>query len=474
MTRVLGICLLMLSFNAAAAHTVETDRLQLRFSDTGDLLDARLCFPACAASESPRQVLRGTDPLVASAAAAGGSGWQYRRLDRSDDILIRFSRRQAFRQYEIAREGYTVRYHDNLGMSLRFSAGDRFGASTAPGFGRWLDKVRYLYISENDLDIYSLDEAQSKPVAVRSGQWLGFRNRFWTAMVQASAPADVLFGDGQDIAAFEWSQTSTDKPLKIYFGPVEPGTLRQAGPELGRMMYGALWFWLRGIASGLYRLLSWIQQLIPNWGLAIILLSICVKILMWPLNRIADRFQREVNDTQARLEPGIAAIKREYKGEEQANRILALHKEHGVTPLYSLKSLFGVAVLIPVFIGAFDMLAENIHLAGEPFLWIGDLAHPDAVAALPFTLPFFGGQLNLLPFLMAGFSIATSYMHWPPAMSEDMKKRQFRNLLLMAIAFFVLFYTFPAGMVLYWTVNNLISVIKDVFFRWHNRPASAA
>jgi len=137
-----------------------------------------------------------------------------------------------------------------------------------------------------------------------------------------------------------------------------------------------------------------------------------------------------------------------------------MYKEEDVHPLYSMKSLMGVFVVVPVFIGAFDMLAENIHLSGESFLWIADLSHPDALMALPFQLPFFGGNLNLLPFIMTVFSYIASRLHHHPSMDAIQQRKQFRNLVLMSLGFLVLFYTFPAGMVLYWTTNNLISVFK--------------
>ena len=127
-----------------------------------------------------------------------------------------------------------------------------------------------------------------------------------------------------------------------------------------------------------------------------------------------------------------------------------------------------VAVVIPVFIGAFDMLAENIHLLNAGFLWIKDLSQPDAIFNLPFRLPFFGSELNLLPILMTGLSVAASALHNPPALNADLRKKQIRNMFLLALAFFALFYTFPAGMVLYWTTNNLISVIKSLWARRYN------
>ena len=107
-------------------------------------------------------------------------------------------------------------------------------------------------------------------------------------------------------------------------------------------------------------------------------MSLVVNILMTPLSRIADRFQQQVNETEARLAPELQRIKKNYKGEKQSGKILALYKTEKVHPLYSLKSMMGVAVVIPVFIGAFDMLAENIHLLNASFLWIADMSKPDA------------------------------------------------------------------------------------------------
>lgn len=122
-----------------------------------------------------------------------------------------------------------------------------------------------------------------------------------------------------------------------------------------------------------------------------------------------------------------------------------------------------------MFIGAFDMLAENIHLSGVAFLWISDLSHPDSFLHLPFRMPFFGEYLNLLPFIMTGFSFVASKLHSHPAMDAYQRSKHARNLVIMSLGFLVLFYTFPAGMVLYWTTNNLISVIKTL---WKKRKVS--
>jgi len=191
--------------------------------------------------------------------------------------------------------------------------------------------------------------------------------------------------------------------------------------------------------------------------------------LMRPLSNIADRLQDQVHAIDARLAPTLASIKKNYKGAEQSEKILAMYKDENVHPLYSLKSLMGVLLVIPVFIGAFNMLAENIYLSGESFLWIEDLSRADSFLQLPFSMPFFGGYLNLLPFIMTGFSVIASKLHSHPDMDAAQQRKQTRNLVMMSLGFLILFYTFPAGMVLYWTTSNLISVIKTL---WKKRAVS--
>ena len=104
------------------------------------------------------------------------------------------------------------------------------------------------------------------------------------------------------------------------------------------------------------------------------------------------------------------------------------------------------------------MLAENIWLAGESFLWIPDLSLPDAWFELPFSMPFLGNALNLLPFVMVGLSIPASLLRTDAGVDAGLKKKHRRNLAAMSVLFFLLFYTFPAGMLLYWITNNAVSL----------------
>jgi len=215
------------------------------------------------------------------------------------------------------------------------------------------------------------------------------------------------------------------------------------------------------LSFGLLHLLRGLGAILSNPGLAIMALALSVKLLLLPLTTLAERLQEQVNATQARLQPGIEAIRAAHRGEERTREIWAFYRAEGVHPLYTLKSLLGVAIQLPVFVAVFDMLAEDFNLYQAPFLWIADLSQPDHLISLPFCVPFFGCYLNLLPFLMSTVSLAALLRFQSPVLTPGLARRQRRTLMVMTLAFFLLFYTFPAGMVLYWTSTNAVQVLMQ-------------
>ncbi|NNK32207.1 MAG: membrane protein insertase YidC [Xanthomonadales bacterium] len=452
-----------LSPDALAQRQVETEQLRLAFDASGNLQSAFACFPACVGDKVRLQQFGDTGVVVLP--GAGAAAWQLTEQAGEAELALRFeSGNGAVRTWRIPRRGYRL----ELGLSgdgpLSLRSGESFRPRDAAGFGNWLEQSRYAVIHSGDVAQVGFDDTEAEPAPVDS--WAGYRNRYWALVASPPARATVRLktAEGQLDAELEFTGGGSGD-WSFYLGPIEPNALKRADPSLSNLLYAALWFWLRWICFGMFYLLAGLQAVIPSWGLAVMAMSVAVNILMLPLSRIADRFQQQVNETEARLAPELNRIKKNFKGEEQAAKILALYKTERVHPLYSLKSMMGVAVVIPVFIGAFDMLAENIHLLNAGFLWIADLSRPDELFRMPFRLPFFGAEFNLLPFLMTGLSVVASALHRPLALDGELRNRQVRNMLLLAFAFFVLFYTFPAGMVLYWTTNNLISVIKSLWAR---------
>jgi YidC/Oxa1 family membrane protein insertase len=461
--RIITALVALLGCNGLAAETqVNTDSLRLTFSDSGDLTSALACFPACSGDDVRLQQF-GDETVIGFNAAADGA-WQRREVREKEYLELRFSSDDGrFLTWRIPFKGHRL----ELGLAnvpgISVYSGASFRPRDAAGFGNWLEQSRYVVIDADGVRQLGFDDTDISEITAE--RWVGYRNRYWALMVSGPETVAGRLQTAEGQADANLDLEAVDGTWSFYLGPIEPNVLNRAAPELRNLLYAGLWFWLRWICLGLFYLLSYINTVIPSWGLAIMALSLAVNVLMLSLSRIAERFQQQVNENEARLAPELQRIKKKYKGEEQAAKILALYKTERVHPLYSLKSMMGVAVVIPVFIGAFDMLAENIHLLNTGFLWIADLSRPDDLFRLPFRLPFFGVEFNLLPFLMTGLSVIASSLHNPLALNAELRRKQVRNMLLLAVAFFVLFYTFPAGMVLYWTTNNLISVIKSLWAR---------
>jgi len=479
MSRGLLILCLALAWNPAvfAGTRIVTETLDLEFGADGTLESATSCFPS---RSSPAASCGSFGTGVVIGHEIGNGKWTQISNHSDTHFKLRFEHASgASLNWKIPLSGYLLTLRTEAAGPLRIQSGASFRPRQAAGFGAWLEQTRYLGMSDGRVTQRGLDEEESS--SFEATQWLGYRNRFWVLLASNGRGLEAQIESGEDILDVKMSLATADATVdegavdafsadtwSVYLGPVEPGMLRSANPELSGILYAGLWFWLRWICFALYYIFSWIGMVVPSWGLAVMALSLTVNILMRPLSRIADHFQQQVHETEARLAPELQRIKKNFKGEKQAAKILALYKTERVHPLYSLKSMVGVAVVIPVFIGAFDMLAENIHLLNASFLWIADLSRPDALMNLPVSLPFFGSDLNLLPFLMTGLSTVASVLHNPPALNAELRQKQVRNMLMLAAGFFALFYTFPAGMVLYWTTSNLISVIKSIWGRRHN------
>jgi YidC/Oxa1 family membrane protein insertase len=413
------------------------------------------------------------------------------REENREEILLKFVSEsspdsiQFEKIYAIPKSNYAITFtlkvtgknadtfcrNNSIGIVLRH--GKSFVPPPSAGFSGSNQKVKAIVIRENTVSEISRNKRKPAVDTLRSSQWAGFRNNFWVILCRPLSNNALLSYNGIVIKnELSLSLTSGQKEcsFQLFAGPIEHAALNNETVKLSGILFSGQWFWMRWLCFGLLFLLDWLIKIIGNHGLAIILLSVCVKILMLPLVKIADKWQREVNLKKSTLQPFINEIKASFRGEEQNKRILKLHREQGIHPLYTLKSLLSVIVQIPIFFAAYHMLDENLALSGVPFLWITDLALPDNLLQLPFRIPFFGEYLNLLPFLMTGITLMTSWWFKDNSLSKDLLVKQQRSLYWMALIFFILFYTFPAGMVLYWTTNNLLSLVKVLVLKTGERP----
>jgi YidC/Oxa1 family membrane protein insertase len=186
---------------------------------------------------------------------------------------------------------------------------------------------------------------------------------------------------------------------------------------------------------------------VPNYGLVIILLSALTKVLFWPLTQKSFKSMRDMQ----KLQPKLAALKEKYKDDAQRlnKAMMELYREHGVNPVGGCLPML---LQMPVFISLFNVLSKTIELRRAGFVWwINDLSAPDVVARLPFSLPFIGNAVSVLPILMG---IA---MFLQQKMSTTDPKQAAMTYLL-PVVFTVMFFRFPSGLVLYWLVNNVLTI----------------
>jgi YidC/Oxa1 family membrane protein insertase len=467
---------------------VATERLDLTFDlDGASPVEWRACHPTCARADegSGTSVLLAAEPHPPQARLVirgPGAPVDLQRLrftaGLSEEAEARVVTLEAdlpvagvrvVKSFEISKHGYLVVMTVRLlgpqaatlmagrGLEVEVAASDAMFPPPAAGFAEMLDRVGRVVVTARA--VRALPDHAGEQSALRAGDWAGVRSRFWTIVARSAEPATLAPRPGGGLALLVDNPARMSWRYTFYAGPIERQALSEADPTLESMVLSGLWFWLRGLSLALLFLLRGLTGLIGHPGVAIIALAVSVKILLLPLTKVADRLQEQVNATQARLQPGIEAIRAAYRGEERAHRTLALYREQGVHPLYTMKSLLGFLIQVPVFIAVFDMLAEDFDLYHASFLWMRDLSRPDELLRLPACLPFFGCFLNLLPFLMSGASLVALLRYRSSMLTGSLARRQRRNLTAMTAVFFLLFYTFPAGMVLYWTSTNAVQVV---------------
>ncbi len=321
------------------------------------------------------------------------------------------------------------------------------------GMASYYNAVSYYIVDKNTFDFIDGNEY----VQLGKFQWLAVVGRFNVLLVKAPGLSVRVDESKLQIANPEaLSQSASFATI------VSKPELPSIALELDQIRYSHLWAPFAWFAKLVESALVAIQSnVVNNWGLAIVVFTILLKILMWPIGVMTVRFQRKVSRVQAKLAPQLVEIKAKYDGEEAHNRIMEAHKKLGVSPFYTLKPMLSIFIQVPIWIAVFNSLGEMPQLIGQSFLWINDLAYPDTIGHLPSSIPMFGDTISLLPFVMTAVTLLSTFIFQNRHASESEIKRQKRNLYLMAAAFLVLFYSFPAAMVIYWTLANFLQIVQQ-------------
>lgn len=263
----------------------------------------------------------------------------------------------------------------------------------------------------------------------------------------------VYLSDPFDIAGMQEKSFK----LRLYYGPKELAQLAKAENRLTEAVdYG----WFSILAKPALYVLNWLYKFTHNYGIAIILLTIFIKIVFWPLT------QKSYQSMQAmkKIQPKIAQIREKYKDDrEKLNQeLMGLYRTYKVNPM---GGCLPMVLQIPVFIALYRMLYGSVELRHQPFfLWINDLTAPDRLD-LGFRIPYLSGDPGL-PVLTLLMGITMFIQQKMTPTGGDPRQEQI--MLLMPVMFTFFFLNFPSGLVLYWLINNILSIAQQY---WINRHA---
>jgi YidC/Oxa1 family membrane protein insertase len=243
---------------------------------------------------------------------------------------------------------------------------------------------------------------------------------------------------------------SVQRQFYLYAGPKEFQTLARIAAIFNNNVDAVMNFgWASFFSKALLLAMNWLHGLLGiSYGWVIIAITIIMKLLFWPLTQASTRSMKRM---QA-LQPQMKAIADKYKDDplKKNQKTMEFMKENKVNPMGGCLPML---LQMPVFIGFFYMIRSAIELRGASFLWVTDLSRPDTL----FTIPGLNMPFNLLPLLMGGTMLWQAHLT-PP--SPGMDPAQQKIMRYMPLMFMVFLYNYSAGLALYWTVNNLLTILQ--------------
>jgi YidC/Oxa1 family membrane protein insertase len=392
----------------------------------------------------PRELAPGQDKLEVRLRAQGDNGiavektYVFSRDSYVVDVVLQVSNRGAA---PAAPYAYFQLTHDGKLDSGAHTIAQSFGAQSFAGFATYTEDKKYQKIHFADLDKDKAEYAKN----AQDG-WVGFVQHYFVAawLPAAKQAREYVVERRQDgtyagrvvlpIAEIA-PGASARLSVPLYAGPQEQRRLKAAAPGLDLVVdYG----WLAVIAWPLFWLLEKFHGLTGNWGVAIILLTVTIKLLFFPLSAASYKSMAKMK----LITPRLTKIREMYANDRARmnQAMMELYKTEKINPL---GGCFPILVQIPVFIALYWTLLAAIELRHAPFIfWIKDLAALD---------PYY-----VLPVLMTATMVLQTRMNPVPPDPVQAKVMQF-----MPYVFSVFFFFFPAGLVLYWLVNNILSIAQQ-------------
>jgi YidC/Oxa1 family membrane protein insertase len=301
-------------------------------------------------------------------------------------------------------------------------------------------------------------------------RWIAVQDRYFMSAIVPDPAVKAsmrLYFDDDEILKNEFVQPEFvinsgdqhDSKYRLFFGPKSIKVLKTVDYDL-----------VKAVNFGMFDILAkpcvWIMDFIydhfiPNYGVAIIILTIFTKIILWPLGNKSYKSMADMK----KIQPLMAGIKEKYKDDKRKmnEEMMGLYKTYKVNPM---GGCLPMVVQIPVFFALYRMLYEAIELRHAPFFWwINDLSAPDRLLRFDFSIPFMQPPYGIpvLTIIMGATMFFQQKMS-PPAGDPT----QAKMMMMMPIVFTVIFINFSSGLVLYWLVNNVISMAQQYYITKKN------
>lgn len=304
--------------------------------------------------------------------------------------------------------------------------------------------------------------------------WFGFSSKYFLMayLTELGAETQVIVssvGSNSLVRAVYSYPTDVIPPgstsvykAKLYVGPKEYQNLKSAGFELqSAINYG----WFGMIARPVGQLLTYINKYIHNYGVSIIVITILMRLIFLPLTIKSMGSMKEMQNKMQEIKPKIDALKEKYKDDKtkQNTELMKLYSSHGINPLSSLGGCLPLLVQLPVFIALYEVLLYSIELRQSAFLWVSDLSEPETL----FTIPGIGIPFRILPLLMGASWYLSQKMTPTTAIGAD--NMQMKMMQFMPLIFTVMFWGLPSGLILYWTVSNILSIGQQLYVNSRSR-----
>ncbi|HIJ54690.1 MAG TPA: membrane protein insertase YidC [Deltaproteobacteria bacterium] len=317
---------------------------------------------------------------------------------------------------------------------------------------------------DNGVEEVPTKEIAEKSLLTGNLKWMAIQDRYFISSIIPNTPGQAsmkLFLDQNNVLRADYVQAATTIhpgtqqafEYGLFFGPKNVKIMRSVGKDLDKAVdFG----WFDFIARPFLWLMNFFYGYIPNYGVAIIILTILVKAILFPLGTKSYKSMNEMK----KLQPIMAEIREKHKGDKKKmnEEIMGLYRTYKINPM---GGCIPMVAQIPVFFALYRMLYQAIELRHAPFFgWINDLSAPDRLFRFGFTVPFMEPPFGIpvLTLVMGATMLLQQKMTPSPG-----DPNQARMMMLMPIVFTFIFINFSSGLVLYWLINNVLSISQQYY-----------